>query len=101
MSFRAKRSAVEKSGCRAISIVPAVTEVVPVRILLCNQSELFFTPPSLELLFSGYAGGCIAKGLDIDEHIDVIAACEALEKPFFVLPDSLANIAGESNVQST
>jgi len=73
---------------------------MPVRILLLNQPEFFFTAPSLELLFSCDAGRCIAKGLNIDERIDVVAACEAFLKPCFVLPDSFANIVGESNVQS-
>ena len=100
LSFRAQRSGVEKSGLCPRSIIPAVTEIVPVGILIRNQPKLFLTAPSLDLLFPGYAGECIAKRLNIDERIDVVTACKALEKPCFMLPDSLANIACKSDVQS-
>ena len=73
---------------------------MPVGILLINKPEFLFTTPSLELLFSGYTGECIAKGFNIDERIDVVAACEALGKPRFMLQDSFANIVCESDVQS-
>ena len=93
-------SEAEKSGRRAISIVPAITEVMPVDILLINKPYLFLTTPSLDLLFSGYPGGCIAKCLEINERIDLIVTREALDKTFLVLHDSLLDIIGESNVQS-
>jgi len=57
--------------------------------------------PSLDLLFSGYAGSYIAKCLKVNERIDLVAACEALDKTILVLTDPLSNIIGEANVQSS
>ena len=97
-SFRAERSAVEKSGQRAISIIPTIAQVSPVGILQSNQSNLLLATPSLDLLFSCYAGEHIAKRLKVNERIDLVATCEALDKTILVLTDSLSNIIGEANV---
>ena len=94
-------SAAEKSGPRAISTIPTIAQVSPVGILQSNQPDFLLTTPSLDLLFSCYAGGYIAKCLKVNERIDLVATCEALDKTILVLTDSLSNIISEANVQSS
>ena len=45
-------SAVETSALCAMLIVPAVTEVAPLRIFFCNQAKLLISSPALNLLLS-------------------------------------------------
>ena len=42
MGLNVISSEAEKSGSCVTLIIPAVTEIVPVRILLSNQPEFFF-----------------------------------------------------------
>ena len=104
LSFRAHyttfviSSEAEKSGPCAISIIPTIAQVSPVGILQSNQPDFLLTTPSLDLLFSGYAGSYIAKCLKVNERIDLVAACEALDMTILVLTNPLLNIIGEANV---
>lgn len=84
-----ERSGVEKSGIRTISIIPSVTKVPPVRIVPINKMDFLITTLFLDLLFSGYAAGGIAKYLEINKRIDFVVACETLDKTILMMPNSL------------
>ncbi len=89
-------SAVETSGLCAMLILPAVTEVAPVRVLLSNQPQFLLSPPTLELLLSCDRGRNVTKGLNVNQCVDVVAIAEAFDKP--VLPNSSLDIVGQPDI---
>ncbi len=73
---------------------PIVRKVKPLRILPCDQPNLLFSPPVLELLLArdGIIGSL--KRFDVHEHGDVVVTREAVGLFLPVLPDAFLNVVG-------
>ena len=91
-------SAVETSGLCAMLILPAITEVAPVRVLLSNQPQFLLSPPTLELLLSCDRGRNVTKGLNVNQCVDVVAIAEAFDKPVLVFPNFSLDIVGQLDI---
>jgi len=92
-------SEVEESGPRAISIVPAVAEITPLRIFLFDQTQFLFAAPVLDLLFSGDAVRRIIEGFKINKRFHVVTIRESLGLTGLVFMDSPTDVVCESDVK--
>ena len=81
--------------------VPAIAQVVPVRIPHFDKLDLLLSTPAFDLLLAVYRTSHVIKALEVNQAANMEMAGEALERFIFVLPYTLIEIAGQTGVADT
>jgi hypothetical protein len=84
-----------------LSFVPAINEVVPVRIHCFDQLYLLAPQPSLDGLFSGDGRVSVGKCFVIDQFVDVIFLRKTLNQFVLMFIHSSSDVTGYSHIERT
>src|SRR5262249_9046254 len=84
---------------RTCIFVPSLAEIQPGWVELLDEPNLLDPRPTLQLLFTINRLVHVVKVFKIDEPIDSVSASETVAHVPFVLPDSLVQIAGDTDIE--
>ena len=84
---------------RRLNHIPAIAKIVPSRIALLDQGDLFRTSPSLQLLLPPNRAFRTHEPLKPDQTIAVVLRRESRMHSLLMLEDSLQQIAGHADVE--
>src|SRR5579859_428870 len=74
-------------------------QILPLRVTLCEQCELLFSPPFLNLLLAIGSYGGIAEGLVVHQSMDFVFSCEAIKRAILMFLYALPQIVSKAHVQ--